>query len=80
MALFPRLDKGNSRDKAKSLCITSEGYNRVNLFCLPGWVLLDNRTVCEVVIEGAELLYIVVCARFSSGFIYELLLVRRRNE
>ena len=54
--LFPPLDKRNSRDKAKGLYISSEGYNRVNHFCLPGWVLLDNRTVCEVVIEGAELL------------------------
>ena len=50
--LFPPLDKRNSRDKAKGLRITSEGYNRVNHFCLSGWVLLDNRTVCEVVIEG----------------------------
>ena len=55
MALFPRLDKGNTCDKAKGLRITSERYNRVNHFCLPGWVLLGNRTVCEVVIEGAEL-------------------------
>ena len=53
--LFPPLDKGNTRDKAKGLRITSERYNRVNHFCLPSWVLLDNRTVCEVVIEGAEL-------------------------
>ena len=50
--LFPPLDKRNTRDEAKGLCITSEGYNRVNHFCLPGWVLLDNRTGCEVVIEG----------------------------
>ena len=54
--LFPPLNKRNTCDKAKGLRITSESYNRVNLFCLPGWVLLDNRTVCEVVIEGAELL------------------------
>ena len=54
--LFPPLNKRNTCDKAKGLRITSEGYNRVNLFCLPGWVLLDNRTGCEVVIEGAELL------------------------
>jgi len=26
MALFPRLDKENTRDKAKGLRITSEGY------------------------------------------------------
>jgi len=54
--LFPPLDKRNTRDEAKGLCITSEGYNRVNHFCLPGWVLLGNQMVCEVVIEGAELL------------------------
>ena len=54
--LFPPLDKRNTRDKVQGLCITSEGYNRVNHFCLPGWALLDNRTVCDVVIEGAELL------------------------
>ena len=54
--LPPPLNKRNTCDKAKDLCITSEGYNRVNHFCLPGWVLLDNRTGCEVVIEGAELL------------------------
>jgi len=54
--LFPPLNKRNTRDKAQGLCITSEGHNRVNHFCLPGWVLLANRTVCEVVIEGAELL------------------------
>ena len=54
--LFPPLDKRNSRDKAKGLYISSESYNRVNLFCLPGWVLLANRTVCEVVIEVPELL------------------------
>jgi len=53
--LFPPLDKRNTHDKAQGLCITSEGYNRVNHFCLPGWVLLGNRTACEVVIEGAEL-------------------------
>ena len=56
MVLFSPLDKKNTRDKAKGLCITSERCHRVNHFCLPGWVLLDNRTVCEVVIEGAELL------------------------
>ena len=50
--LFPPLNKRNTRDEAKGLRITSERYNRVNHFCLPGWVLLDNRTVCEVVIEG----------------------------
>ena len=50
--LFPPLNERNTRDKAQGLCITSERYNRVNHFCLPGWVLLDNRTVCEVVIEG----------------------------
>ena len=54
--LFPLLDERNTCDKAKGLRITSERYNRVNHFCLPGWVLLGNRTVCEVVIEGAELL------------------------
>ena len=54
--LFPPLDERNTRDKAQGLCITSEGYNRVNLFCLPGWVLLANQMMCEVVIEGAELL------------------------
>ena len=53
--LFPPLDERNTRDEAQGLRITSERYNRVNHFCLPGWVLLDNRTVCEVVIEGAEL-------------------------
>ena len=56
MSLPPPLNKRNTRDKAKGLRITSERYNRVNHFCLPGWVLLDNRTGCEVVIEGAELL------------------------
>ena len=45
MALSPPLDKRNSRDKAKSLCITSEGYNRVNHFCLPGWVWFANQMV-----------------------------------
>ena len=50
--LFPPLNKRSTCDKAKGLRITSERYNRVNHFCLPGWVLLDNRTVCEVVIEG----------------------------
>ena len=54
--LFPPLNKRSTCDKAKGLRITSERYNRVNHFCLPGWVLLDNRTGCEVVIEGAELL------------------------
>jgi len=54
--LFPLLDERNTRDKAQGLRITSERYNRVNHFCLPSWVLLGNRTVCEVVIEGAELL------------------------
>ena len=43
--LFPPLDKRNSRDKAKGLCISSESYNHVNLFCLPGWVSLANQTV-----------------------------------
>ena len=45
MVFPPPLDKRNIRDKAQGLCITSERYNRVNLFCLPGWVLLANRTV-----------------------------------
>ena len=54
--LFPLLDERNTRDKAQGLRITSERCNRVNYFCLPGWVLLDNRTGGEVVIEGAELL------------------------
>ena len=35
MTLFPPLDERNIRDKAQGLCITSEGYNRVNHFCLP---------------------------------------------
>ena len=52
----------------------------MNHFCLPGWVWLGNQMVCEVVIEGGRATAIVVCTRFSSGFIYELLLVRRRNE
>ena len=56
MLLPPPLNKRNTCDKAKGLRITSERCNRVNHFCLPGWVLLGNRTVCEVVIEGAELL------------------------
>ena len=43
--LFPPLDERNTRDKAQGLCITSDGYNRVNLFCLPGWVLLANQMV-----------------------------------
>ena len=47
--LFPPLDKRNTRDEAKGLCITSERYNRVNLFCLPGWVLLANQMVCEAI-------------------------------
>ena len=54
--LFPPLDERNTRDKAKGLRITSERYNRVNHFCLPGWVLLGNQTVHKGVIEGAELL------------------------
>ena len=45
MILFPRLDKGNTRDKAQGLRITLEGYNRVDHFCLPGWVLLANQMV-----------------------------------
>ena len=45
--LFPPLDGRNTRDKAQGLCITSEGYNCVNHFCLPGWVLLANQMVCE---------------------------------
>ena len=49
IALFPPLDERNTRDKAKGLRITSEGYNRVNHFCLPSWVLLGNRMVCEAI-------------------------------
>ena len=52
MTLFSPLNKRNTCDKAKGLCITSERYNRVNHFCLPGWVLLGSQMVCEVVIEG----------------------------
>ena len=47
--LFPPLNKRNTRDKAQGLCITSEGHNRVNHFCLPGWVLLANQMVCEAI-------------------------------
>ena len=43
--LFPLLDERNTRDKAQGLCITSEGYNRVNHFCLPGWVWFANQMV-----------------------------------